>query len=56
MYNASGAFAVVFIVRFRDVANSIKKFAQIAVIGLFFVLLIFPFINAFTGGALPSSL
>ena len=52
MYNALGATAILVLFQFQNFTEGVKKILPILLIGVFFLILIFPFINNFTGGKL----
>jgi O-Antigen ligase len=52
MYNAIGGTLAIVFFQFRDFAPSLKKMVPLIGVSVIFLLLIFPFINDFTGGKL----
>ena len=52
VYNAIGGTSIILILQMRNTGQNIKRFLPIAGIGLIFLLLIFPYLDAFTGGKL----
>lgn len=54
MYNAIGAFVFVLLFQFRNLNQGIKKLLPILAVVVIFLVLIFPFLNDFTGGALEN--
>ena len=54
MYNALGATIAVMLFRLGDLRHSLKQLAPVVALGIIFLLLVFPFLDEFTGGALQS--
>ncbi len=54
MYNALGAAAAVAFFRLLDPAEGIKKILPLALVALIFLLIVFPYLNDFTGGNLQA--
>ena len=52
IYNAIGGVLVIVIFQMRNLSQGVKRFLPIAGIALIFVLLIFPYLDDFTGGKL----
>jgi hypothetical protein len=52
IYNAIGAAVVMIIFEFRDLSAGVKRVAPVLILVAVFMLMIFPYMNAFTGGAL----
>jgi uncharacterized membrane protein len=52
IYNAVGAALVVIVLQMRDLNKNIKKFLPLFAIGLLFLVIVFPYLDGFTGGKL----
>jgi hypothetical protein len=52
MYNAIGAIVLMVLCQLGDLKHSIRKVLPISVVVLIFAVVIFPYLNRFTGGAL----
>ena len=52
MYNAAGAVLLIIVFQLRNFSKNVRKLLPLAVIFAIFLLLVFPFLDDFTGGAL----
>jgi len=52
IYNAIGAVLVLILFQSRNISTSLKRVAPLFVLAAIFLLVIFPYLNSFTGGAL----
>lgn len=52
IYNAIGGILVLTLFHFRDLSSGVKRLAPLLILFAVFVLVIFPYLDAFTGGAL----
>lgn len=52
IYNAVGATLFIVVLQMKNLTQGIKRLLPIAVIGLIFLLLVFPYLDDFTGGKL----
>lgn len=52
MYNAIGAIMVVFVLSLRDPSVAVRRLVPVAIMAVIFLVLVFPYLNDFTGGSL----
>jgi O-antigen ligase len=53
-YNALGALLAVIVVQFADLKSGMRRIIPVALLGAIFLLLVFPYLDEFTSGALQS--